>query len=270
MTDRRLEAGVPYIRAVLALHSLWVLLSRPHMPSLLSWPRAFFAEVPAMTFVRFGIGLPPAAEWVLWGVLHAALLCAAFGIGARRACAVAGLLLYHFAPFEELIAGNPHTFFGGLTTPVLGLLTLAFVPEERWTVPFIRLLFSFNYFCAFLAKLRFSGLGWFTADNMRQWCIVNWHFTQPPLAEAVANSVAACWGIAIGTFVVESLFPLTAISRLARWILVPLAALGHIGIVLTLGIWFPSFPLLLLYVDVPQARPDPAPDPDQQPDQAFA
>lgn len=263
---------IRYVRAVLAGHALWVLLSRPDMPSLLTWPAAFFAGVSRETMIRFGIGLlPPAGEWALWALLHVALAAAAFGVRPRITCAVAGLLLYHFAPFEELIAGNPHTFFGGLTTPVLGLLTLAFVPEERWTVPFIRLLFSFNYFCAFLAKLRFSGLGWFTAENIRQWCIVNWHFTQPPLALWLAENTAACWAVAIGTLFVEALFPLTAISRRARWVLTPLAALGHIGIVMTLGIWFPGFPLLLLNVDaVNEPAPDRAAQPDQQADQAFA
>jgi hypothetical protein len=269
---------IRYVRAVLALQALWVLLSRPDMPSLLTWPAGFFAGVSSEAMLRFGIGLlPPAGEWLLWIVLHAALILAAFGVRPRITCAVAGLLLYHFAPFEELIAGNPHTFFGGLTTSVLGLLTLAFFPEERWTVPFVRLLFSFNYFCAFLAKMRFSGPKWFTAGNIRQWCIVNWHFTQPPLALWVANSITACWLIAIGTLLVESLFPLTAISRRARRVLAPLAALGHVGIVLTLGIWFPGFPLLLLYVDaVPwrgtesEPRPDVAPQPDEQPDRAYA
>ena len=268
--ERGHPAGAPirYIRAVLALHALWVLLSRPDMPSLMTWPGGFFAAVPRVTMLRFGIDiLPPAGEWLLWIVLHLALVAAVLGWKPRIACATAGLLLYHFAPFEELIVGNPHTFFGGLTTPCLGLLTLAFAPDAAWTVPFIRLLFSFNYFCAFLAKLRYSGLGWFTADNIRQWCIVNWHFTQPPLALTVANSVAACWAIALGTLFVESLFPLTAISRLARRILAPLAAIGHVGIVLTLGIWFPAFPLLLLCVDRP---PDAPPQPDQQPERADA
>jgi hypothetical protein len=247
------DAQLSWTRAILGLHALWMLLSRPDMPSLMRWPAAFFASVEPATMLRFGIGfLPEAGEHVLWVVLHVALVAAVFGVLPRSASFIAGVLLYHFAPFEELIAGNPHTFFGGLTIPALGLLVISFARETTWPVVLIRLLFAANYFNAFLAKLRFTHGAWFTADNLRQWCIVNWHFTRPPLAAAIANSPLACWSIAVGTFFLESLFPLAAISKRARWILVPAATAGHVGIVLTLGIWFPSLPLLLLYVDVPR------------------
>jgi hypothetical protein len=246
------------VRVILALQSLWILLSRPDIPQLASWPHAFFTAIPTPE-LRFGFGaLPPAAEWMLFAALHAILIAVIVGRWTRPLMAVAGLLLYHFAPFEEMIVGGPHTFFGGLTVPAVGFLVLAFAevpkneewsPEYRWPVAVVELLFSFNYFCAALAKFRFSGRLWFTATNIRNWVVENWAWTHAPWTLTVAASPVLCWGIAISTLVVEFFFPLVLVSRTARRILVPMAFLGHIGIVYTLGISFPSLPLLLLFIN---------------------
>jgi len=249
------------VRVVLAVQALWLLLSRPDIPALVTWPRAFFSSVPPARALRFGIGLFPASvEWGMFALLHIVLLAIIFGRFTRINSAIAGLLLYHFAPFEEIIAGMPHTFFGGLTVPAVGLLILSVavrVPREatkwsaeyRWPVALIQLLFSFNYFCAALAKFRFSHISWFTGENIRRWLVENWAVTTPPWSLRVAASPFLCWTIALATLFLETLFPLCVVSRTARRILVPLAFLGHIGIVYTLGITFPSILLLLLFVN---------------------
>ncbi len=247
-------------RAILCLHAMWLLLSRPDLPDLVGWPAAFFSGRPHAELARFGIGLfPLAAEWLLYRVLHVALLAALFGFATRVSAAIAGMLLYHFAPFEEIIVGMPHTFFGGLTAPTLGLLILAFArqpgeagarsPEYRWPVTAVQLLFTFNYFFAGIAKLRFGHFGWFTGTNIRNWAIENWAMTTPPWSLLVADSLVICWTIALSTFVLELFFPLVLVSRNARRVFVPLAFIGHFGIVKTLGITFPSVPLLLLFVN---------------------
>ena len=247
-------------RAVLALHALWIVLSRPDLPEIVTWPRELWRQVDTPQAMRFGIGLLPAGvEWALYMLLPLVLLLAIAGPAPRAAGVLSAALLYHFAPFEEILVGMPHTFFGGLTVPVLGLFILggaesparsaAASSENRWPVVLVRLLFSFNYFFAGLAKLRFSGLAWFTAENVRRWSIENGAVSGAPWAVWVASFPVLCWGIAIGTGVVELLFPLAAFSRTAARLLVPLALLGHIGIAQTMGIWFPSLPLLLLFVD---------------------
>lgn len=251
--------GLVATRAAIALHSLWVVLSRPDLPELLAWPAPFFQDADPWLLRRFGIGLLPlAVERALYLLLHATLALAALGLRPRVACGVSAALLYHFAPFEEAIMGMPHTFFGGLTLPVLGLSVLALAeapkrgalsPEHRWPAVLIRLLFSFNYFFAGVAKLRFGGLLWFTGDNLANWAIENWAFSGAPWALRFAESPLACWTAALGTGLLELLFPLAAFSPLAAAVLVPLALAGHIGIARTLGIFFPSLPLLLLYVD---------------------
>jgi hypothetical protein len=246
-------------RALLALHALWIVLSRPDLPEIVTWPREFWRGVDASQALRFGIGpLPAGLEWALYLLLPLFLVMAVGGPAPRGACIVSATLLYHFAPFEEILAGMPHTFFGGLTVPVLGLFVVgcAETPrrgqpssENRWPVVLIRLLFSFNYFFAAVAKLRFSGLAWFTAENMRRWCIENGAVSGAPWARWVAESPTLCSGIALGTGVVELLFPLAAFSSTVARLLVPMALVGHLGIAQTMGIWFPSLPLLLLYVD---------------------
>lgn len=249
------------VRIILAVQALWILLSRPQIPSLTSWPAAFFPTSHRLEYLRFGI-VPGVAtlESGLYLLLHIALVALIIGVFPRAMAAVAGLLLYHFAPFEEIIAGMPHTHFGGLTVPAVGLLIVAFAQrptgdgdqrssEYRWPVALIQLVFTFSYLFAFLAKLRFGGPGWFTAENMRTYALVNWAYAQPPLALAVARNPAVCWLVAFGTLVFEASAPLAVFwNRFRRaWLVAALAF--HVGIVLTLKIFFPSMLLLLLLVD---------------------
>jgi hypothetical protein len=247
-------------RAVLALHALWILLSRPELPSLARWPRVFWDGLAPGLAARFGAGmLPEAAEQALFGMLLAALVASAAGLWPRAACLVAGLLLYHFAPQEEILAGIPHTSFGGLTLATIGLPVLAFAdtprrrappsPEFRWPLAMIRLVFSLAYLFPALAKLRFSGPGWFTAGNIAGWLSLNHALTGAPWAPWLAARPWACWAIALFTLGLELLFPLAVFSRRAALVLVPAAAAFHLGTLFALGYFFPSLPLLLLFVD---------------------
>jgi hypothetical protein len=259
---------------VLAAHALWIVASRPDLPDLVGWPRVFWQPADPAQLARFGIGfLPLALERALFGVLMAALLLALAGAWTRCSCSLAAALLYHFAPMEEALVGMPHTSFGGLTTPVVGLFVLAFAElpraasppswEFRWPVALTRLFFSFGYLFPLLAKLRFAGPAWFTADNIRSWMTINGAITEAPWAATVAASDGLCWTVALTTLALELLFPLAVFSRRAALALVPLAALFHVGTVLALGYFFPSVPLLLLFVEwdlIPTPRPLPPPE----------
>jgi hypothetical protein len=253
--------GVLAVRTLLAAQALWILLSRPDLPSLVEWPADFWESIDPWLARRYGIiGLPPVIERTLFVLLYASLAATLVGLVPRVSCLASGLLLYHFAPFEEILAGLPHTAFGGLTVPTLGLLILSFAPpigwrdrepspEHRWPVVLIQAVFAFTYFSAGLGKLRFAGLDWFTADNIRAWAVVNHPLTDAPGALWLASSPVACWAAALGTLVLELGFPLAVVSRSAARILVPLGAAFHLGIYLTLGYAFLSLPLLLVYVD---------------------
>ena len=247
-------------RAIVSLQALWIVLSRPDLPDLARWPSEFWVLAGRALPARFGIlGLPAGVEYGLFLILHASLLAAAVGLRPRLSCLVSGLLLYHFAPFEEAIVGLPHTAFGGLTVPVLVLLVLSFAespprsgapsPEYRWPFALAQLLFAFGYFFPTLAKLRFSGPGWFTAENIRYYALGNLAVTGAPLAAWVAERPLVCGAIALGTLLLEGLSPLVVLSPAAASAFVPAALVFHVGIILVIGYFFPSLPLLLLLVD---------------------
>jgi hypothetical protein len=247
-------------RVILALQALWILLSRPDLPDFARWPAEFWVLCGRALPARFGIvGLGVGVEHALFLVLHAALLAALLGLRPRLACLLSGLLLYHFAPFEEVIARMPHTAFGGLTVPAVGLLVLSFAAapawrgapsaDYRWPFALVQLLFAFGYFFPALAKLRFSGPGWFTAENIRYYALGNLAVTGAPLAAWVAQRPVVCRLIALGTLALEGLSPLVVFSRAFAMAFVPAALAFHIGIVLVIGYFFPSLPLLLLLLD---------------------
>ena len=248
------------VRTLCCLQALWILLSRPDLPELAGWPAEFRLSGGPWLPIRFGIvGLPVAAERGLFLALHALLVAALLGVRPRATCLGAGLLLYHFAPFEELIAGLPHAAFGGLTVPLLGLLVLSFAEtpswtapasaEYRWPVALIQLLFSFSYLFPTLAKLRFSGLGWFSADTITHYALGNATVTGAPLALWVADRPALCFAIALGTFTLEASSPLVVWSPAFAAVFIAAALVFHVGILLVIGYFFPSLPLLLLLLD---------------------
>jgi hypothetical protein len=252
--------GLIAVRFIVAANALWIVLSRPDLPSLAAWPAPFWARVDRFLALRYLIGLPSPLETVLFLVLNAALFCAMFGIVPRIACISAGLLLYHFAPFENIIWHGMGPYFSGLTLPTLALLILGFSeiprwssewsPEWRWPLVLIQVLFSFNYFFAALSKLHTVGWSWVSAENIRAMAAtsITWE-APPPLAEWVMARPLACWIIAIATMVAEWLFVIVPFSRIAAIVLVPLAFFAHIGIILVLGIVFLSLPCLLIYLD---------------------
>jgi hypothetical protein len=252
--------GLVAVRTIVCAQALWILLSRPDLPELVAWPDEFVALGGRALALRFGVmGLPLTVERGLFLLLHGVLLAALVGFRPRVSCLLAGLLLYHFAPFEELIAGLPHTAFGGLSVPTLALLLLSFAEspsrraapaaEYRWPLALIQLLFSFSYLFPTLAKLRFSGPGWFSAETIHYYALGNATVTGAPLALWVASQPLLCGAIALVTLLIEASAPLVVVFP-AYAVAFVLAALAfHVGIVLVIGYFFPSLPLLLLLLD---------------------
>lgn len=254
--------GLIAARTLVSAHALWIVLSRPDLPDIVAWPAEFWLRVPTTLALRYLIfPLPPAVEWVLYALLHLALLASLVGVSPRLACLGAGVLLYHFAPFEEVLWHNIGPFFRGLTLPTLALFILSFAPvprlnvpaspDFRWPLALIQVLFAFHYLFPGVGKLLHGGLEWASVENIRNTIIVGAtsYPTPPPWAHAIVSDVVLVRAIGLGTLVFELLFPVVLFYPMAAWILIPIAVAGHVGITLTFGVFFLSMPLLLLYLD---------------------
>jgi hypothetical protein len=253
--------GLLGVRTLVGLNVLWILLSRPDLPGLVGWPREFWAAVSRFAAVRYFLGgLPLSVEYGLYALLHLTLATTLLGLAPRASCLISAGLLYHFAPLESILWSRLGPYFNGLTFPILALFVLAFaaVPrphaewsaEYRWPLALLQIVFTFHYVGAWFSKLHTAGWAWVSADNIAGMVrsSMAWGVTTP-FAAVVAESRAACWMIAILTMLIETLFVLVPFSRWAVRILVPLAALGHIGIGMVLSIVFLNLPLLLIYLD---------------------
>jgi len=247
-------------RAIVALQALWILLSRPFLPDVVGWPEPFWKLVPTQMIARFGIrAFPVGVEWILFIALHLFLALAALGMLSRLSCIAAALLLYHFGPFEQGIMWTSFTSLGGLTLPLLALAILGFAETPRWTserswewcwpLVMIQMLFSLQYALPGLVKLHVSGLRWFGPENIANETARMTALWDPKWAGLI---LANRWiAVAVGIFAlaIELLFPLAVISRRARWVVIPLAFVGHFLRVRMWGLYFLGAPLLLLFVD---------------------
>lgn len=244
-------------RIILVLQSLWILLSRPALATVVKWPDVFWSGVPQHLALRFGLTRSFAVEESLYVAAIIALLLSLTRRFSRPACFASALLLYHLAPLEEIITASPLTMFRGLTQPLFGLLFVAVarpssVPsfENRWPVAGAQLSMALTYFLAALSKLHDAGIAWAVGPNVRAIAVSFWTWgVRAPWAPWLIHSDALCWVIAIGTMAVELAFPVVLVSRSANKVLVPLAAISHLVIVESLGVFFLSVPLLLLFVD---------------------
>src|SRR3954454_793156 len=85
--------GIIAVRFILCANALWILLSRPDLPSIVAWPHAFWATVTPLLEVRFLMfNLPVEVETGLFVLLFVALLAAMFGLAVRASCLLAGVL----------------------------------------------------------------------------------------------------------------------------------------------------------------------------------
>jgi hypothetical protein len=254
--------GLTVARTLVAANTLWILLSRRDLPDIVSWPPEFWASVDRFTKLRFMVGaLPVEGERAFYALLYIALVGALVGVRARVACLVSGVLLYHFAPLEEIFVSSTGPYFGGTTLPTLALLVFALPrgpdrvgeasSEYRWPVRLVQVLLTCNYLLPGYAKLFYSGLSWMTADNIREslYLFATWGSSPPPWAAFVARQPLLCWLIALATIPMELLFPLVLFSPTAARIQVPLMLLVHLVIIPVFGLFFFNMPLLLIFVD---------------------
>lgn len=122
--------------------------------------------------------------------------------------------------------------------------------EYTWPVRCMWLLSALVFFAAGMAKLRLSGFSaWALSDNLARMLLQHKIKSEPPTDWGVwiAQIPWLYKTLAAGTLILELLFPLSLISRPARWTLVPLMFLVQLGIALTMGVFFTQFMLIYLF-----------------------
>jgi hypothetical protein len=253
--------GLIGARAVVSLQALWLVWSRPDLPEILAWPQGFWAAVDPRLLLRFGIvGLPVGVERGLYTALSVALVLNLVGLFPRFAGLAAGLLLYHFAPFEDIFSSPIGPFFRGFSVSVAALLVLSFArvprfredpsPEYRWPLALVQLLFAFSYLFSGLSKLITVGPAWASGQNF-EGLVLGLVFpeVQAPWAHLFVGRPLLCaLGGASGLFMDFAFVAAVFSRRAARW-LVPVVFGLHLLIYQVLGISFLAVPLLLLFLD---------------------
>lgn len=258
-------------RILFAAYSLWVLASR-NLAEVSGLPPDFWNRVGASARWRY-LDFPghPSLERVLVWVAGLLLVSAVAGVRPRWSCFFAGILLYHLAPFESII-WIPHPYARGLTISVIALLTLSFSPcgdcwtllrstarpetppeDYTWPLRLIQLFLVQIYLFSGYAKILVVGWKWASASNIRNWMLYCIEEDQMGVFHSfgtwIADRPILCLGVGVGTLVFELGLITVLFSKTARRVLVPLVALFHLGILLSMNLTFLNVPQLLVFAD---------------------
>jgi hypothetical protein len=259
-------------RIVFGVTSLWVLVSRD-FAGISGLPAEFWSEVPASVRWRFlDFAGHPFLERALERTAAVALVCVIVGVLPRLSCFLAGVLLYHLAPLESIVWTNS-PYARGLTISVLALLTLSFSPcgdcwtllssRERkkadsasdytWPIRLIQVFFVQIYFFSGYSKIFYSGWRWASPSNMRNWMLYFSEADQTRVFHSLGAWIAArpviCGVIGVGTLLFELGLFTVLFSKTARRLLIPLVAVFHLGILLSMNLVFLNVPQLLIFAN---------------------
>jgi len=253
--------GIIAARVVIALNALWLIASRPLLPDVVRWPAPFWTHADVFIRTRFFVlPLPFFVEMTLYAILAIALVGAAAGIALRVCAFAAAILIYHFAPMEDIFTSIGGPFFRGFTLPLLGLLILAQSQrpkrsdgpssEFRWPLALMQVLFAFTYLLSGFSKLRIAGASWSTGDTFESIVLAMMiPDSVPPWAHFFVGNALLCWlGAIVGT-ALDFLFIVAVLSRRAARLIIPITFIAHLVIIRVLGVVFLGMPMLLLFVN---------------------
>lgn len=122
-------------------------------------------------------------------------------------------------------------------------------PRYGWPLRVMAVATVLSYLLAGIAKLRYGGLTWLTADNLRNWVafdLVRKELFGDPYVSAVVGALDHLWPFAVAavfTVAVEVGAPLALVGR--RWARVWVGAAWalHAGVLVVMAVGFP-YPLL--------------------------
>ncbi len=257
-------------RIVIALHALWVLLSRD-LAGMSDLPAVFWSGVRLSARWRYllfpGHGT---VELVFQWAAAIGLVLVALGLWPRAAALASALLLYHLAPLETII-WTPSPYERGFEVAILALVTLAAAPcgdalsirpsrrpagdpgDYRWPLMLIQLFVAQIYFFSFYSKLFRVGWDWISADNIRAWMLVFDQQDQIAVVRGlgvwIADRPAAALLAAVGAMAMDLGFGAGLFWRRAWMVTVPAAFVFHAGIYAVMGIAFLNAPQILVFVN---------------------
>jgi hypothetical protein len=255
-------------RILVTGHALWILLSRDPA-ALTALPAEFFRFVHDSARWRFLIVEGhPLVERVLQTGAIVALASALLGLWPRVCCLVAGVLIYHLAPFETMLY-TPSPWVKGYTITTLSLIVLgasrcgdalalrrsnepAPAWEYRWPLLLVQIALAQVYLFAGYAKMLRTGPSWVldTVQGYTQLYTQNEEvavFTT--LGTWLVDHPALCVAAGCVAVVLNLTFWTALFWRGARRVLVPFALAWHLAILFTMNIAFLEAPLLLVFVD---------------------
>lgn len=250
-----------FARAIVALHALWIVLSKPDLAGLREWPAPFWSGVDTGTAWRYLIfDATRPFETGAFAVLSVALVCVATGVLPRLAGVLASLLLYHFAPLQDLPTSGLPPNGGGLTVSVVALLALS-IPgnptrsdppsgEWRWPLKLAQILLGLSFFFGAYARLSITGPSWYSPSGIASLALlVTTIGVEAPFAQGLIESPLLAGSFGAAWLLSDLTLWTAAFWRRAALTVVPIAVLVNAFVVIALGVVHLSLPLLLLFVD---------------------
>lgn len=259
-------------RVIVAAHAMWVLWSWD-IAALTALPTGFYEHVQTSTQWRFLL-FPGhyGVERFIELLAGAALVAVLVGVWVRWAALLAALLLYHLGPLQSFLV-NTNSQNRGFTIAVLSLVVLSAARsadvwrvgitaakrpvnsswEYTWPLRMMQMFVAQVYLFSLWGKLFHGGWQWFTPRQIARHFVLNSHVIPgrelTSLGTVIGGSVIASSLVLVLLIVIEGGFIATLFSRKARRVLVPLAAAGHLAILMTMQIFYVNAFYLLLFVN---------------------
>jgi hypothetical protein len=125
-------------------------------------------------------------------------------------------------------------------------------PAYGWPIRTAMIVVALAYLLVGFQKLRYSGLGWITTDNLRWVLYASSDVQSEPnqLALFVADRAWLAHLLAVGTIAIELGFVLCLPFARLRWLFVPGVVSLHLGIGLTMGLDYSAQALAVVIVFV--------------------
>jgi hypothetical protein len=242
-----------------------------HLPTTVMRPTGAMQLLPWRFYDAL---ITPRGMLILKVLLVVSLLCATLGLFTAITTKSAALL---FLFYEGLVRSFGH-FNHDEMIAVYILAVLAFTPcsdgfslDRMWgrvrprlpgfaygyPILLMRILVAWSYFTSALIKMRVTGLGYFSPDNLPVvsiWhSLDNLHGSQHKLAFWLPHARGITGAIVIVTLLWEFLFPLAIFSKRARRIILPFGIVFHLSTIFFMNISFPyHMAAYIVFIDWPR------------------